>query len=55
MVMKDDKYKSALFNAFRERLEDRITISAGNLYEKIIDENLKGPEAYHNLIQNECL
>jgi hypothetical protein len=31
-------------------MEPSIKINDDNLYEKIIDENLKGPEGYHNLI-----
>ena len=50
-ALNHENMKSDFFRAFKERLEPNIKISPDNLYEKIIDENLKGPAAYHNLIQ----
>ena len=49
-AMKDDVMKHEFFRNMREKLEPFISISPSNLYEKVIDENEKGPKAYRNLI-----
>jgi hypothetical protein len=49
-TIKYSKFKFELLKAFKEKLEPSIKINVDNLYEKIIDENLKGPDGYHNLI-----
>jgi hypothetical protein len=50
LAMNEAPLKNEFLKAFKEKLEDHIKISKDNLYEKIIDENEKGPAAYHNLI-----
>jgi len=50
MAMKEEKYRKEFLSLMTERLEPSIKIDKSNLYEKIIDENLKGSEAYHNLV-----
>lgn len=54
-ALEDPKYKREFLVDMKERLEKEITISPSNLYEKIIDLNLQGEAAYHNLIKKECL
>ena len=44
-----------LVNLQNDRLENGVQISPGNLYEKIIDENLNGTAAYSYLIQEKCM
>lgn len=51
MSMKEDKYRKEFLNLMTERLEPSIKIDKSNLYEKIIDENLQFPDAYHNLVK----
>ena len=55
LSLEEDKYKKEFFKIMREKLESNVNISKSNLYEKIIDENLKGSAAYYNLIQEHCL
>lgn len=54
-ALEDPKYKKEFLSAMREKFEKDITISPGNLYEKVIDLNLHGEAAYHNLIRKDCL
>lgn len=56
-ALQDPKTRKNFFTALREKLEDdpTVQISPDNLYEKVIDMNLPGEAAYHNLIRSECL
>ena len=55
-ALQDAKTRRSFFTALREKLEEDpiTTISPDNLYEKVIDMNLPGEAAYHNLIRSEC-
>jgi aminopeptidase C len=54
-ALDDPKFKKEFFTAMKEKLEREVSISPKNLYEKVIDMNLQGEAAFHNLIKNECL
>lgn len=54
-AMRSKRFKKEFLKIMKEKLEPNIKISKDNLYEKIIDENLKGSRAYHNLIEEKCL
>lgn len=43
MAMNEDKFKKEFILAMKEKLELNIQPKKDNLYEKVIDENLKGP------------
>ncbi|CAD8170403.1 unnamed protein product [Paramecium octaurelia] len=44
-----------IHKAYVDRLEQGISISQGNLFRLLMDENLQGTRAYKDLIQEKCL